>query len=30
MQNAGFQEIQFTHLPAPPYLWGLIIGAKEA
>ncbi len=28
LQQAGFGDIQFTHLPAPPYLWGLAIGAK--
>lgn len=25
LRTAGFGDIQFTHLPAPPYLWGLII-----
>ena len=29
LQQAGFGDIQFTHLPAPPYLWGLVIGAKN-
>lgn len=25
LRSEGFGDIQFTHLPAPPYLWGLII-----
>lgn len=25
LRTAGFGDIQFTHLPAPPYLWGLIV-----
>ena len=25
LRSAGFGDIQFTHLPAPPYLWGLIV-----
>jgi hypothetical protein len=25
LRTAGFGDIQFTHLPAPPYLWGLIL-----
>jgi 2-polyprenyl-3-methyl-5-hydroxy-6-metoxy-1,4-benzoquinol methylase len=25
LRDAGFGDIQFTHLPAPPYLWGLIV-----
>lgn len=25
LRVAGFSDIQFTHLPAPPYLWGLIV-----
>jgi 16S rRNA G1207 methylase RsmC len=25
LRSAGYGDIQFTHLPAPPYLWGLIV-----
>jgi SAM-dependent methyltransferase len=29
LRAAGFGDIQFTHLPAPPYLWGLLIAPKD-
>ncbi len=29
LRACGFGDIQFTHLPAPPYLWGLLISPKD-
>lgn len=29
LQNSGFGKVQFTHLPAPPYVWGLILAPME-
>ena len=28
MQQSGLVDLQFTHLPAPPYLWGLLLASK--
>ena len=29
LREAGFGQIQFAHLPAAPYYWGLVLGQKS-
>ena len=29
LESSGYGQIQFAHLPSPPFLWGLVVAARD-